>query len=301
VRQRNSLADQPSSHAPGALGVVLAALADSDPPVQRSAFAAVAEIVPDAVLFAGDAAYAGSSDRKRRAALRRWRSDWGPLARRVYAVPGNHDFDSPNALACWREEMAPGPGAPEGHEGLAFALELGPVLAIGMTAARGMVPPAQRAWAAEVLAGASAPHRIAVFHEPAFPNGPRVGESLDARPAERDELWAILEEGSVGLVVNGHEHGYSRRLIRGRRPIAQVVAAGAGGTLHGDRLEGVERHVPAFHFLEIAAEPRVLRCRAVALDGRVLDAFEIAPGIPSPSGERERPRRAPVSRERAPS
>jgi 3',5'-cyclic AMP phosphodiesterase CpdA len=295
VRQRPPLADLPPALAPGGFDVLLAALADSDPPVQRAVFAAVAEIAPDAVLFAGDAAYAGSSDRKRRAALRRWRSDWGALARRVYAVPGNHDFDSPNALACWREEMAPGPGAPEGHEGLTFALEAGPVLAVGMTAARGLVPPAQRAWAAETLARSAAPHRIAVFHEPAFPNGPRVGESLDARPAERDELWHVLEDGGVALVVNGHEHGYSRRIVRGRRPIVQVVAAGAGGTLHGDRLEGVERHVPAFHFLEIAADSRRLRCRALALDGRVLDAFELAAGGSSLPAGGERGRRAPVT------
>ena len=149
------------------------------------------------------------------------------------------------------------------------------MLAVGLTAARGMVPPVQRAWLEETLARTAAPHRIAVFHEPAFPCGPRVGESLDARPQERDELWAILEEGGVALVLNGHEHGYSRRTVRGRRPIVQVVTAGAGATLYGDRLEGVERHAPAFHFLEIAADRRRLRCRAVALDGRVLDAFEL--------------------------
>ena len=112
--------------APGASDVLLAALADSDQPVQRPSSPQSPSVAPDAVLFAGDAAYSGSSDRKRRAALRRWREDWGALARRVYAVPGNHDLDSPNALACWREEMEPGPGGPPGHEGLAFALEAGP-------------------------------------------------------------------------------------------------------------------------------------------------------------------------------
>jgi 3',5'-cyclic AMP phosphodiesterase CpdA len=273
----------------GAPTAVLVALADSEPPVQANVFAAAAQLAPDAVLFAGDAAYAGSSDRRRRAALRRWREDWGPLADRVYAVPGNHDFDSPDALACWREEMAPGPGAPPGHEGLAFALEAGPVLAVGLTAARGMVPPVQRAWLAETLERSEARHRIAVFHEPAFPNGPRMGESLDVRPEERDELWSILEEGGVALAVNGHEHGYSRKTVRRRRPVVQVVSAGAGATLYGDRLEGVERGVPAFHFLEIAADPRRMRCRAMALDGRVLDAFELPPagGAPeSVGGER---------------
>ena len=95
VRRRTPLADLPNVIAPGSPDVLLAALADSDQPVQSAVFAAVADAAPDAVLFAGDAAYAGTSDRRRRAALRRWREDWGPLAPRVYAVPGNHDFDSP--------------------------------------------------------------------------------------------------------------------------------------------------------------------------------------------------------------
>ena len=89
----------------------------------------------------------------------------------------------------------------------------------------------------------------------------------------------------MALVVNGHEHGYSRkRTVRGRRPVVQVVTAGAGAILYGDRVEGVERHAPAFHFLEIAADRRRLRCRAVALDGRVLDVFELPAG-----GERAGP------------
>ena len=70
--------------------------------------------------------------------------------------------------------------------------------------------------------------------------------------------------------------------MRVRRPVVQVVTAGAGAVLHGDRLEGVERQAPAFHFLEIAADVRRMRCRAVALDGRVLDVFEVPAGDEPP-------------------
>ena len=60
---------------------------------------------PDAVLFTGDAAYAGASDSLRRRMLRHWRRDWGGLWERLYAVPGNHDFDSPRGVELWRDTV----------------------------------------------------------------------------------------------------------------------------------------------------------------------------------------------------
>jgi 3',5'-cyclic AMP phosphodiesterase CpdA len=270
--------------------VVLAACADSAPPVQAALFGAIADQGPDAVLFAGDACYAGSSDRRRRAGLREWRRDWGALIDRVYAVPGNHDFDSPGGLDCWRENVPAVRGAPRGHDGLAFALEIGPVVAVGLTAARHRVPAAQLAWARDVLAASRAPNRIAVIHEPAWPAGPRKGAALDVAPTDRDQLWALLEDAGIGLVISGHEHGYSRRTVTVRRPIAQVIAAGAGGRLYAGLSEPVDAHAIAFHHLLMVADARALRCEAVALDGRTLDEFVLEPS---------RTRRASASRLRA--
>ena len=257
--------------------VVLAACADSAPPVQAALFGAIADQAPDAVLFAGDACYAGSSDRRRRAGLRQWRQDWGELLDRVYAVPGNHDFDSPGGLDCWRENVPAVRGAPRGHDGLAFCLEVGPVAAVGLTAARHRVPAAQLAWAREVFAATRAPHRIAVIHEPAWPNGPRKGAALDVAASDRDQFWRLLEDAGVGMVLSGHEHGYSRRSVTVRRPIAQVITAGAGGRLYAGLVEPVDAHAIAFHHLLMVADDRVLRCEAIALDGRVLDEFVLEP------------------------
>lgn len=256
---------------------LLAACADSEPPIQRELFAAIARERPDAVLFAGDAAYSGASDRARRSALRRWRRDWGALAERVYAVPGNHDFESPRSLATWQEEMAYPAGAPPGEEGLVFAVEVGPVCAVGVTSADRAVPEAQMAWAVARLSATAAPHRVAVVHEPAWPCGQREGDSLDRRPQERDRLWAAFEDAGVSLVLCGHEHGYSRRRVDLRRPVTQVVTAGAGARLYLTDNGTADVMAPAFHHLRIDANPEVMRCSARALDGRLLDEFELTP------------------------
>lgn len=265
--------------------VVIAACADSDPPVQESIFAAIGDEDPDLVLFAGDASYVGASDRLRRESLRLWREDWGHLADRVYAVPGNHDFDSSRALEIWRASMPATEGAPPGHEGLVFSVMAGPVRAVGMTPIDGVVPDEQLAWAERELRAGDCPHRIAVFHEPAWPCGRRIGGSLDALPGERDHFWALLEDAGVGLVVNGHEHGYSRRAVTLRRRIVQFIVAGAGGVLYAEHEGLADVFVPSFNYLLVTADAQTMDCRAIALDGRLLDAVTIPAAAPRPEAD----------------
>lgn len=266
----------PETIVPQGFQAVIAACADSQPPVQRALFATIASENPDAVLFAGDASYAGRSDRRRRASLAAWRVDWHASADRVYAVPGNHDLDSRHARRTWRRAMPGVEGTPESLDGLAFRLRVGPVLVIALTAPGDhRIPAAQLAFAAEALADDDAPHRIAVFHEPAWPAGLRVGQSLDRHPAERDRLWAVLEDGGVGVVVNGHDHAYARRTIDIRRPVVQVTTGGAGAPLYADTHGGAEVFVPTFHYVVMRADPWTIRLRALALDGRVLDEVEV--------------------------
>jgi hypothetical protein len=263
----------PLARPPGATRLVAAG--DSKRPVQREVFALAGDCSPDAVLFVGDAAYAGSSDIRRRRMLRAWRRDWGPLWDRLYAVAGNHDLDSPRGLELWREIVPAHHPAPPYAEGLGFELRLGPVLVLGLDTTSGLVDALQRDWAAEALARTSAPHRIAVYHEPAFPLGLHRGRSLDALPDERDRLWTTLETGGVTVVLNGHEHAYARSGIRRSRLIQQVITGGAGGDIRDLPRPDYDVYIPEHHLVVLDADESRIVLRALALSGRVIDEIEI--------------------------
>lgn len=259
---------------------LIAACGDSDPPVQSRVFNAIAQERPDAVFFAGDASLAGESDRARRTSLRRWRRDWGDVASRVYPVPGNHDVESPRWYDAWAAAMPVAERCPLGHEHLAFAVDVGPVLVVGLAGHPHGIGPDQLAWAAEEFERSPAPNRVAVYHEPAWPCGARAGDSLDRDVAARTELWDCLEAGGVSLVINGHEHGYSRRTVEIGRPITQVVSGGAGARLYIEDNGEAEVMEPAFNFVLVTAGPGGLSGRAITPEGRVIDEFGLPPGRP---------------------
>ena len=209
------------------------------------------------------------------AMLHAWRRDWGGLWDRLYAVAGNHDLDSPRGLELWREIVPARRPAPPYCEGLGFELRLGPVLVLGLDTTSGLVNALQRDWAAASLAGTSAAHRIAVYHEPAFPLGLHRGHALDALPDERDRLWTTLEAGGVSVVLNGHEHAYARSEIRRSTAIQQVITGGAGGDLYGTPCPDYDVFLPEHHLVVLDADDRRLVLRALDLSGRVIDEIEI--------------------------
>lgn len=253
----------------------LVATADSKPPVQRDIFRLVADCRPDAVLFAGDAAYAGTSDIHRRHMLRAWRRDWGDLWDVVYAVAGNHDMDSPRGQELWRNVMPARTPAPPYAAGMGFRLRLGPVVAVGLDTTTGTVDALQREWAQRALVRGDAPHRVAVYHEPAFPQGLHRGNSLDAVPEDRDLLWSAFESSGVNVVLNGHEHAYARSVIRREAPIHQVITGGAGGDLYTTPCPGYDVFRPEHHITVLDADPSIIHLRALGLSGELLDEAEI--------------------------
>ncbi|MGE0135641.1 MAG: metallophosphoesterase [Dehalococcoidia bacterium] len=245
--------------------------------MQREVFALARACKPDVALFAGDAAYAGSSDGLRRRMLRSWRHDWGSLWERVYAVPGNHDLDSPRGVEIWHAVVPARRPAPPDPAGFGFLVRIGPVLVVGLDSSPGLIDALQREWMMGMFARAREPHRIAVYHEPAFPLGLHRGHSLDALPHERDQLWATLEEGGVGIVVNGHEHLYARMEVRRRIPIQQVITGGAGGDLYTDVPPGYDVCRPEHHLIVMDADARRIVLRAVDLTGALIDEIEVSP------------------------
>lgn len=51
------------------------------------------------------------------------------------------------------------------------------------------------------------------IHEPAFPSGNHVGNSLDKNPKQRNKFWSVVDNIPGAIVFNAHEHQYARRRI----------------------------------------------------------------------------------------
>lgn len=84
--------------------------------------------------------------------------------------------------------------------------------------------PAQLAWADDVLAKATEPWKIAIFHHPLYSDGDRHGSNVELRVV----LEPLLVRHGVQVVFSGHEHIYQR--IKPQKRITYFVS-GAGGKL----------------------------------------------------------------------
>ena len=90
----------------------------------------------------------------------------------------------------------------------------------------GRLLPGQIRWLAADLKAArdrGQKHLFVFVHEPAFPNGGHVQDSLweggKARGvATRDLFWQIVSDAGVVAVFSGHEHNYSRTAIDRNTP-----------------------------------------------------------------------------------
>lgn len=91
----------------------------------------------------------------------------------------------------------------------------------------GHLLPGQLDWFEKDLAGAKsagARHIFVFVHEPAFPNGGHVQDSLwgggsaDGVPV-RDRFWTAVNRAGVAAVFSGHEHNYSRTMIDSQTPV----------------------------------------------------------------------------------
>jgi hypothetical protein len=260
--------------------VIVACCSDSDRPAFRRVVRAIARRRPNLVLFAGDARARGVGLGP--LASHRWRRTWGPLASRVLTVPGNHDY-APGATRSWvwRGKWTSDPRFVPHEESGAFVLHLPGLSVLGLDcgARARAVSGAQLDWARRAMsAGPAGAHRIAIFHAPAFPVSHHIGASLDALPHERDALWRSLEDMAIRLVINGHEHVYARRTIVVRRPIVQVISAGAGAALSPVLASDLDAAESCHHALVVNSSNDVLAAEAFTPGGRVLDRFTVCRG-----------------------
>ena len=138
---------------------------------------------------------------------------------------------------------------------------------------------------------ADVPHRIAVYHVPAWPSH----RALDDEPssiAVRGSWLPLFEHYGLPLAFEHHDHTYKRTVpIRGQQPHPDgVVYIGDGGwgrsirqPLPAHEVWYLERTAKRFHFVEVTLDARRRLVRAIDVAGKVFDEYEQLVTGPAPA------------------
>ena len=239
--------------------------------------------VPNAVFTAGDNAYPSGSGGYNDFFVRCFTASWGNKSRSImkwiHPVPGNHDYEVRSGIGYFRYFGDRAGPVGKGY----YSYDLGEWHVIALNSElltdpqRGLDQgKAQEDWLRKDLKDHSKLCTMVYWHRPLFSSGVH-----GAGPQVYD-LWPILYEAGVDLVVNGHEHHYERFLpqtpaglpdsIRG---IVQVIVGTGGADLRGVR-EDLARNSAAqihgyFGVLKLTLGTGEYRHAFLDTEGRIWD------------------------------
>ncbi|NLG84946.1 MAG: metallophosphoesterase [Firmicutes bacterium] len=235
--------------------------------------AAGGEERPQTLFFLGDLSFWGSAGEY--AAWCRIVTRFFPPDQ-IYPVMGNHDgrqetFGRFFPHLPW--EMVPGYGR------TVYTVDRGEIRFIILNSRGHRIDEVQRAWLARMLAPPRPRHAVVLLHEPFYPTGAHLGESLDRYPAERDLAWALLDAGGVEMVFVSHEHNYSRRTIpsqtRPGKVIHQICVGSAGAPLRRTLVpdQTIAVFPASYSYAILQNEEGRLRVTVYGPGRKVLDGF----------------------------
>jgi hypothetical protein len=219
-------------------------------------------------LLAGDLAYdSGTLDEFRRC----FDPAFGRFRDRLWAVPGNHEYLTPNAtgyFAYFGERAGPD------RSGY-YALRINGWRVLMLNS---MLPmqryTRQYEWVRQELDGAPARCTLAVWHHPfdtSGPNGPH--------PMQRD-MWELLYDNHADVVVSAHDHLYERHAPQdpSQRPDpargVRLFISGGGGAPPYQRARAAANSevMRSTHgMLRLKLEPALYEWEYLGVNGSVLD------------------------------
>lgn len=208
----------------------------------------------------------------------------------MFTVPGNHDYYAPSAGPYLANTSAPATDVGLNEQGRYYSFDWGDIhfialdtndpLAFAITGAGSMLE-----WLERDLQRSRKFWRIAFFHHPPYPTSPHH-EDDETSALVRKHIVPILERHNVPLVLSGHDHNYQRAIpLRGGQPAAsgvgtQYIITGGGGASLFDLGSGspiIAKSATAYHYLRADVNQGKATLKAVGVDGKELDKFEIAP------------------------
>jgi hypothetical protein len=217
------------------------------------ATAALLDRLPGSVFAAGDNAYPNGRFEDY---VNCYDPSWGRHLNRTFPIPGNHEYDTPGASGYFQYF-----GERAGSSGGYYAYSLG---AWRVLALNSEVPvsagSAQAVWLeAELSALPAGACAAAYWHRPFMSSGPN-GDNADMR-----DLFAILYNRGVELVVAGHDHLYER--------FQPVDAAG-----RSDPVKGVRQFIVGTGGTPLSTPPRIRAGSETQGVAWGVIRFELSPG-----------------------
>jgi len=157
---------------------------------------------------------------------------WGRHKSRTRPSPGNHDYGSAGAAPYF--EYFGAHAGPPGLGYYTFPLGDWQAFSLNSNGARAGAGSAQAQWLSQSLASSPTRCAIAYWHHPLFSSGPQANQ-----PRMRD-VWRILYDFGVDVILSGHDHSYERfapqdpdGLPDPDRGIRQFVVGTGGAGLSG--------------------------------------------------------------------
>ena len=241
----------------------------SDPKVFRRLTQKMAALPLDFVIHTGDTAGDGTK-------REHWYNEWfGPAEELQARMPmlvawGSHEVpqNTNSWLHYFYQMRSPLYGCAY------YTFEQGPLRFIVLNTEDdfGLGSP-QYLWLESVLQSNQAPYTVVVFHVAVLSGS---SHAADAHTQEvRRNLAPLLIRHGVALVLNGHDHTYSRSEYGG---VVFVIAGGAGAPLYPARQflnPFVVCGTTCYSYLVVDATPAMLHATAYTLDGTVIDAFSL--------------------------
>lgn len=123
-------------------------------------------------------------------------------------------------------------------------------------------------WLDDTLASSTSPWKVVALHHPLYSSG-RHGSTVGAR----ERLEPTLARHHVDLVLAGHDHHYER--THPQQGITYVVSGGGCKTTAVGRSRFTAAAVSVLHFLLVDIDGDRLTATCVAVDGTVVDRFEL--------------------------
>lgn len=259
-----------SAAAPGQAQFRFAVFGDTraNPDVHAAVIAGIAAARPDLALHTGDLVDDGNNSGL-------WDSFLkieSPLMRiaPLYPTLGNHENGAPQYFSIFH---LPGSGA-------WYSFDYGDARFIVLRADN-YYPGAfaagseQRTWLEQQLSSASARWIFVSFHVP-------VHTSFAEDPSEvnlRKDLAPLFEQYKVTAVFNGHIHSYERVIANG---ITYIVTGGGGAPLYSLNVKesGQQAGALVYHYMLFEVNGDKLTGKAVDVNGKVIDSFEITASRP---------------------
>jgi acid phosphatase type 7 len=158
---------------------------------------------------------------------------WGQHKSQHRPVPGNHEYNTPDASGYWDYFGALAGTRSQGY--YSFSLGTWHIIALNNMIAHDQSS-TQVQWLKADLAANPSQCILAYWHTPRFSSGTMHGSDLSMAP-----LWDVLYAARADIVFNGHEHNYERFAkqnpggVPDANGIREFVIGTGGAPLYGFR------------------------------------------------------------------